>query len=97
MTDMTLLQRSRANWQAFGVAAALGISLLSLAVAWGNMQSELRHLEAGRQANIQRIERLEEADRRLTEALAAWRSELAELRAELRALHDYLPRRVETR
>jgi chromosome segregation ATPase len=97
MTDTILPQRPRANWQAVGIAAALGVSLLSLAVAWGSMQSELRHLEAGRQANAHRIERLEEADRRLTEALSAWRSELAEFRAELRALREHLPRRAELR
>jgi chromosome segregation ATPase len=94
MTDTVATPRGgRPNWQAAGVVAAIAVSLLSLAVAWGSMQSELRHLDAAQQAHLDRIERLEEADRRLTEALAAWRSELAELRAELRALRDHLPRR----
>jgi hypothetical protein len=85
--------RPRPNWQAIGVAAAVAASLSSLAVTWGSAQAELRHLEAGRAANVSRIERLEAADRQLVEALAAWRSELAELRAELRALRDFLARR----
>ncbi len=85
--------RPRPNWQAVGVAAAVAASLSSLAVTWGSAQAELRHLEAGRAANASRIERLEEADRHLVEALAGWRSELAELRAELRALRDFLARR----
>jgi hypothetical protein len=97
MADTFAAPPPRVNWQALGIAAALGLSLLSLAVAWGSMQSELRHLDAGRQANTQRIERLEEADRRLAEALAAWRSELAELRAELRGLREQLARRAEAR
>jgi hypothetical protein len=97
MTDTLFAPQPRPNWQAIGVVAALAVSLLSLAMAWGSMQSELRHLEAGRQANAQRIERLEDADRRLVEALGAWRGELAELRAELRAFREQLPRRAEAR
>ena len=85
--------RPRPNWQAIGLAMAVAASLSSLAVTWGSAQAELRHLEAGRAANVSRIERLEAADRHLVEALAAWRSELAELRAELRALRDFLARR----
>ena len=85
--------RQRPNWQAVGIGVAVAASLASLAVTWGGAQAELRHLEAGRAANVSRIERLEAADRHLVEALAAWRSELAELRAELRALRDFLARR----
>ena len=94
MTDiLPAAPRPRPNWQAIGVGVAVAASVSSLAVTWGGAQAELRHLEAGRAANASRIERLEAADRHLVEALAGWRSELAELRAELRSLRDFLARR----